>query len=253
MRASRAMPTHLYCLLPPGSAPPAALAGLGDAPVRVLRAGALDAWVSTPPAEGTRMDDTGALVRHARAHDAVVAAALATGETPVPARFGQRFATDEACLADVARRDAALASLLARVRGHVEMTLTARLPDEPDGAPDASAGAHRAGRAGGAGAGAGRAYLERVKAGLAMERNLQLRVAAVRRRVTETVGALVRDEVVQVRPSPSATLSLSHLVARASVSAYRERADVLRADPALPPLVLIGPLAPWRVAEVPHD
>ena len=247
------MPTHLYCLLPANSASPGTLTGIGGAPVRVLRAGALDAWVSTAAASSPRDGDPAALVEGARAHDAVVAAALASGTTPLPVRFGQHLADDAECVATLARREAALVAQLARVRDHVEMTLVARLalPDESPSSP---------GEAGGQGAlpvahasGAGRAYLEQVKAGLTLERNLQLRVAAVRRRVTETVGALVRDEVVQVKPPPTATLSLSHLVPRASVAAYRDAAAGLAADPDLPPLVLIGPLAPYRFAEVPRE
>ena len=236
------MPTHLYCLLPASSARPHDVRGLGDAPVRALRAGTLDAWVST--VEAVRASPDGAaLVQAARAHEAVVSAALATGATPLPVRFGQRFADDAACATELARRAPELESRLARVSGAVEMTLVARMaPPDESGAPNEPL----------LGGGAGRAYLERVKVALGMEREMQLRIAAVRRRVTETVGALVRDEVVHVQPSPSATLSISHLVARASVDAYREAAAGLGRDPALPPIVLIGPLAPWRFAEVIH-
>ena len=245
------MPTHLYCLLPANSAAPGALGGIGGAAVRVLRAGALDAWVSSVAATATRDADPATLVAGARAHDAVVAAALAGGTTPLPARFGQPLADDAECVAALARREAGLVALLARVRDQVEMTLVARLPDESTASGGDAAGGD--GPATAHAGGAGRAYLERVKATLSMERNLQLRVAAVRRRVTETVGALVRDEVVQVKPPPSATLSLSHLVPRAAVAAYRDAAAALAADPDLPPLVLIGPLAPWRFAEVPRE
>jgi hypothetical protein len=247
------MPTHLYCLLPANSAGPGTLAGIGESPVRVLRAGALDAWVSTVDGAPSRDGDPAAVVAAARAHDAVVAAALASGTTPLHVRLGQHLADDAECVATLARREGALLAQLARVRDHVEMTLVARLPlpDEstPSAAPVDARGVSPAAHPGGA----GRAYLEQVKAALTMERNLQLRVAAVRRRVTETVGALVRDEVVQVQPPPSATLSLSHLVPRASVAAYRDAAAGLAADPDVPSLVLIGPLAPYRFAEVPRE
>lgn len=237
------MPTHLYCLLPASSAGPASLAGLGGSPVRVLRAGAVDAWVSTVP-EPPPPGDPARMVEDARAHDAVVAAAAAAGTTPLPARFGQRFADDAACVRELAHRADALAARLARVAGHVEMTLAIAFQTTPATQQSKPLPSRERG------AGAGRAYLERIKAALEMERDVQLRIAAVRRRVTETVGALVRDEVVQFKPSPSATLSISHLVPRASLDAYREAVAGLRGDPALPPLVLIGPLAPWRFAEV---
>lgn len=245
------MPTHLYCLLPANSAVPPGLAGLDGAAVRALHGGALDAWVSdasAPPAG----EEGAPLVERLRAHDVVVAAALDAGVTPLPARFGQRFRDDADCLRDLAHRARELAAQLERVRGQVEMTLTGRLrgaearASEPGaGPPDAAAptGSPAVG-------GSGRAYLERVKAALRVEQEMQLRIAAVRRRVTETVGALVRDEVVQVRPSPTVTLSISHLVPRGSLDAYRQAAAGLRDDPALPPLVILGPLAPWRFAEV---
>ena len=250
------MPTHLYCLLPANSASPEALVGLGGGAVRALRVGSLDAWVSTVD-DGRAPAGRDALVAQARAHDAVVSAALARGTTPLPARFGQRFADDAACVTELASRGDTLLRQLARVDGCVEMTLATRMAGGeaatervrqevgPEREREASAG-------GAGGGGAGRAYLERLKAALSMEREMQLRAAAVRRRVTETVGALVRDEVVQVQPSPSASLSISHLVPRASVDAYRAAVGGLRDDPALPPLVLIGPLAPWRFAEVPR-
>lgn len=244
------MPTHLYCLLPANSAAPGVLTGIGGAPVRVLRAGALDAWVSTRDA--SRDDDPATLVAAARAHDAVVAAALASGTTPLPARFGQHLADDAECIATLGRREAALVAQLARVRDQVEMTLVARLPPPDESPPAAGPPRTQATTPAAHASGAGRAYLEQVKAGLTLERNLQLRVAAVRRRVTETVGALVRDEVVQVTPPPAATLSLSQLVPRASVAAYRDAVAGLASDPDLPPLVLIGPLAPYRFAEVPR-
>ena len=59
-----------------------------------------------------------------RAHDAVVEAALETGSTPVPARFGQRFADDDACAARADQpRPTSVESLLASMQGFVEMTL----------------------------------------------------------------------------------------------------------------------------------
>ena len=246
MPGSRAMPTHLYCLLPPNSATPTGLAGVDGAPVRALRGDAVDAWVSDASAPGTG-DERERLVERVRAHDAVVAAALDAGVTPLPARYGQRFRDDAECLRELARRAPEMARQLERVRDHVEMTLSGRI-EQPGEPAEAARGAEPA-RAGGA-PGSGRAYLERIKAGLAMEQEMQLRIAAVRRRVTETVGALVRDEVVQVRPSPTVTLSISHLLPRAALDAYRQAAAGLGGDPALPPLVIIGPLAPWRFAEV---
>src|SRR5512146_3281722 len=43
--------------------------------------------------------------------------------TPVPARFGQRFASDDACRAALVKQGMLLESLVSTVQGMVEMTL----------------------------------------------------------------------------------------------------------------------------------
>jgi hypothetical protein len=89
------MSTHLYCLLP-GEAPtsvPSGLTGVEGGSVRALPVDHLVAWVSDVER------DIPVSIDGVRAHDAVVEAAFETGSTPVPARFGQRFANDDACAA----------------------------------------------------------------------------------------------------------------------------------------------------------
>src|SRR5262245_60128268 len=113
------MTTHLYCVLPHAmrAAIPAGLSGLAGARVRALPVDGLVAWVSDVAREmPVSLDGV-------HAHDAVVEAALETGSTPVPARFGQRFDDDDACRAALANRSMSVESLLADVQGFVEMTL----------------------------------------------------------------------------------------------------------------------------------
>lgn len=254
------MPTWLYALLPPGSsAPPPALAGVGSARVRALRTRVADAWVSDAPGEGSARDVTAA-----RAHDAVVQSALDTGVTPVPARFGQRFPSDQACVAALEREAARLEALLERVHGMVEMSVIARLgpggpggyggpppiatcDSEPQNAPPAS----RAAVPTGATHGAGRAYLMARKAELALEQNLQRSASALRARVTAALQPLKREEAVRYAPPPAATLTLSHLIARDAVDRYRSALAGLREGPGSPPLAIVGPTAPYRFAELP--
>ena len=254
------MPTWLYALLPPGSsAPPPALAGVGPAHVRALRTGVVDAWVSDAQGEVGPRD-----VAAARAHDAVVQAALETGVTPVPARFGQRFASDDACAAALARESPRLEALLARVQGMVEMSVIARLGTRGSGGlggptPIATRDAgvqnapspERTAEPPGATGGAGRAYLMRRKAELALEQNLQRAASALRARVTAALQPLPREEAVRYAPPPAATLTLSHLIARDAADRYRSALAELRDDPTSPPLAIVGPTAPYRFAEVP--
>src|SRR5437764_4874191 len=113
------MSTHLYCIVSHemrGSIP-LGLSGLAGARVRALLVEELVAWVSDVERE-VRVS-----VEGVRAHDAVVEAALQTGTTPVPARFGQRFRDDDACRAALSSRATSVESLLATIQGFVEMTL----------------------------------------------------------------------------------------------------------------------------------
>src|ERR1700749_3183788 len=112
------MSTHLYCILPPTSlaAMPSGLRGIDGATVRALDVDHLVAWVSD-------VEPRPAVMSGVREHDNVVEAALATGATPVPARFGQQFADDDACVAGIARQAGAVSSVLAAGQGFVEMTL----------------------------------------------------------------------------------------------------------------------------------
>ena len=87
---------------------------------------------------------------------------------------------------------------------------------------------------------------------------MHYRQPAVRRRITETVGALVRDEAVAVNPSPPADFSfpsvrLSHLIARAAVDDYRQALVRVSGElfaGAEPPrgIRVLGPTAPYSFA-----
>src|SRR3712207_9295277 len=78
------MPTYLYCLLIPAADPdpaPLIARGIGGAAVRVLPAGALEAWVSTIPTASPA-----ATVEAGRQHHAGGTGPPATGRTPLPGR-----------------------------------------------------------------------------------------------------------------------------------------------------------------------
>src|SRR5579862_7134138 len=91
-------PTYLYCLTAHEAPdPPAATVGVDGGPVRRIRnaqAPGAQAWVGDVDARSVK-----ATIDRIRAHDSVIATALGTGSTPLPARFGQTFASDDECLA----------------------------------------------------------------------------------------------------------------------------------------------------------
>ena len=234
------MPTHLYCLLRRSAdvlAP--ALAGIGGAPVRAIDAGAVTAWVSTLP-EPAPPADAAAL----RAHDAVASAALVLA-TPLPARYGQRFASDDECRSALERREAALGASLAAVAGCAEM----RVLCAPS--PGASRAAPRRPAPDAADDG-GRAYLERVRARVGRDRFLHERAAVLRASLLSVVGPLAVRDAIAVRPGSAAPLALAHLVRRADAGAWR--AAVEGALPAIrhpgERVVLAGPVAPYSFAEI---
>ena len=109
------MATYLYCVRSDALEPPTALVGVDGAPVRAIDA-ALTAWVSD--VNDVAVTPT---VERLQAHDAVCAAALEVGETPLPIRFGQAFADDAASVSAIDTRAPALRTRLTRVSGCVEL------------------------------------------------------------------------------------------------------------------------------------
>jgi hypothetical protein len=232
------MPTYLYCLLPAADAAepaPVTPLGIGGSAVRTLSAGAVEAWVSTVADRSPR-----ATVTAVREHDTVVSAALATGRTPLPARFGQSWPSDAACVAAVAQRAAELEPLLRRVAGLVEMTVCTMLPGFPPatrvspGPPD--------------GAGTGSAYLRRLRASADRERRLRAALETLHAQVSRALGSLARGEVAEIRGREGAlALSISYLVERGAETQFRHAvAEVARETAAA--LVVAGPRAPYSFA-----
>lgn len=238
------MPTHLYCLLPRSADVPApSLEGIGGAPVRALDAGALSAWVSTLP-DPAPVADTAAL----RAHDAVASAALEHA-TPLPARFGQRYESDEACVSALESRAAALAAKLSEVSGCVEMRVLLAPRSEP---PLQSTPVARSASTAGRGRGTGRAYLEEVRSRVRGARELHERGAALRESLLPAIGTLARRDAVAVRPKSAAPVALAYLVRREDAGAWRVAAERALEALALPGdrIVLAGPVAPYSFAEI---
>ena len=233
------MPVYLYCVVTAGAAaPPSDIRGLDGACVRAVAAEGVAAWVSDlPDAPWAPIPATPA---RARAHDAVVRAAMAA-ETPVPARFGQRFADDEALRASLHPRHGDLVEALARVRGAVEMTVRVLLTPggsaaEPAPAPESP----------------GRAYLAAARTRVRREAASRREAEILQGRIATAVAPLVRGEVLAPGRASSETLSLSHLISRDAVGTYRAAVRALRdSDPALR-LLVTGPWAPYTFVTLPH-
>lgn len=221
------MPTYLYCLLRAGAEVPPGLQGVDGAAVRALAVADATAWVSTVAAAQPPS------VAAIRAHDEVSAAALERGTTPLPARFGQLFETDSRCISELESRAGWISRTLARLEGHVEMTVLMRLATPATLPVSAEAGA-------------GHAYLGQLRQRMDVERNLRQSAESLRQKVAGAVGGLARSEAVRLDSGPVWLLSISHLIARGDVDHYRTALESLEIPAPISQPVIAGPTPPYR-------
>ncbi|HTR77223.1 MAG TPA: GvpL/GvpF family gas vesicle protein [Gemmatimonadaceae bacterium] len=238
------MPTHLYCLIPATSHRPELVpsAGLDDAPVRALAAGAFVAWVSATEL-GTIPRDAGAIQSIVRAHDRVIGGAIRAAITVVPALVTTPYPDDARCAEDAASRAPELERLAARVRDRVEMAILLTAPARPPEARPETPGA-----------GPGRRYLEAARAGASTEevdRALDAAVdslSAALRGVTE--GESRRrgvDHDSSATRHGGVIHAISHLVRRDTIRDYRHRVEIA-ALPVGIRAVVDGPRAAYSFA-----
>jgi hypothetical protein len=195
----------------------------------------LAAWVSD-----VGMTTATASPARAREHDRVVRAAL-EHETPLPARFGQVVAGEVELFAALESRRSALEAALAKVDGAVEMTVRMLVPTSTESERPAAQPVRGAAR--------GRRYLEQVAERQREERNVLANAAIIRERVTSAVGELVRAQSFASAGAGSSLVTLSHLVPRENIEAYRGALSTLRRnDPALA-IMVSGPWAPYSFTE----
>jgi len=229
--------THLYCVLPNerhGDLP-TDLRGIDGARVRSMELDGLVAWISDAD-RGVPVSVDGV-----RAHDAVVEAALETGVTPVPARFGQEFASDDACRGALQSYSNSVTSLLADMQGFVEMTLiltpsTRRMLRDLEPAIPAMIDDRRPG--------AGLEYMESLRAREAATGSVRRSLDSLAQKLTDATKALVRRYAVHDQITRLPLRTISHLVPRSDVANYKAAASAVASTSELRFLV-IGPRAPY--------
>jgi hypothetical protein len=239
------MPTYLYCVLAPASAEsvPVGLTGIAGAPIRALTAaalGPLEAWVATIGEDALRVSGS-AMAAQALLHNEIVNAALATGRTPAPARYGSRFPDDAACVADLTQRTGELRAILDRIAGMVEiptLLVPRELATPPLQKPKADDPA------------AGRRYLESIRARVLDEGRRRSAADREAGRIRASVGDLVRDEARTL--NASGVLSIAHLVPAGAIARYREAMRAFATGENF--RVVIGePRAPYSFSSPPRD
>jgi hypothetical protein len=240
------MTTHLYCVLPHEmrESIPEGLSGLAGARVRAIPVDGIVAWVSDVqrevPVAIERVREQ-QLVDGVRAHDAVVEAALETGTTPVPARFGQRFENDDACRAALSSRAVLVESLLETIQGFVEMTLvitpsTRRMirdlePVLPEMADSDTLGA-------------GRRYLETLQARESATGAIRRAMDELAAKLTAAAARFVTRSSVHEQLTRLPFKTISHLIGRGAVADYKQAVQSVAPDNEFRFLV-IGPRAPY--------
>lgn len=241
------MATYLYCILPSAAGePPTALAGVGGVPARALpfgRGHELQAWVATLDAAAFQVSG-GGLGADALLHNEVVAAALATGYTPVPARFGSHFADDPACLAILATRVAPLRETLMRLGNTVEMSVLIAPARTTRGTESMTVPDGRE-------AAAGRRYLELVRDRV---RRMEAEEGAVNE-IVSTIRDAVRDITrgeargrQQRAGGTAAVVSIAYLLRRDDVARFRASLHALSV-PARFRLIVAEPRAPYSFVD----
>ncbi|HEX4468470.1 MAG TPA: GvpL/GvpF family gas vesicle protein [Gemmatimonadaceae bacterium] len=234
------MVTYLYCVLAPPKteAFPSGLVGIADTPVRVVvvREGeGLEAWIATIDEATLRASGSG-LAKLAIVHNEVVEAALATGRTPLPARFGTRFADDDALLSDLQERRAQLIDRLHRVAGAVEMSVL--VVPRGQGQKHSTTQPRRDEPA------AGRRYLEAVRERTRSEEQQRIEANGVAERVSQAVSVVTRGEI---RSTSATVLSIAHLVRQDELERYR--LELLQLDVGEKfRIIVAGPRAPYNFA-----
>ena len=235
------MATYLYCVRSDGDPAPAGLSGIDGAGVHSIEAAGLLAWVSDVPGS---VDPT---VDRIKAHDAVCAAAMLSGDTPLPIRFGQTFLDDTAASTAIAARETTLKTRLARIAGCAELRLVvSRGRDDVEVREDEPSPATTSREPDIAGAeGPGTAFLRRLahagRADLAREVGCE----QVRHAVRAVAGSLIVDE----RPCESArgVSFFPVLVRRANVDGFRSVVTEGLSTQQFG-LSILGPFAPYSFA-----
>jgi hypothetical protein len=238
--------TYLYCIRSLGGMHADSVAGLDGAPVRPIEVATLIAWVSDL-ADG-KVDVT---VDRLKAHDAVCAAAMALGDTPLPIRFGQSFRDDAALVRAIVEREATFRERLDRVAGCVEFRVVVTRGRDPDvheqtlafvprrspDSPDASGGDGES-----APEGPGTSFLRRLaRAGRA---DLAREVACEEARHAVRAGA---NALIVEQQRCEATRGLAFfpvLVRRSDVGAFRDAARRISSSQQID-LSVLGPFAPY--------
>lgn len=242
-----------------GSAPYQVALGGAGAGLRVV-AQDVPAAAFSEEALRARLADPADLEILARTHHAVVTAVAATGPV-IPLPFATLFTDRGRALASIEGRAAQFRALLSRLRGHAEWAVKVYLSGvgrEP------GTGAQRESAASAAPSvpapGAGRAYLDRVRARRQDQQDRQAAALAEAERIDSAIRALASDAV---RRRPHGTqvtgrhrvqlLNGAYLVDERHTEEFGAALETLRADAVAVEIEVSGPWVPYSFAQAGPD
>lgn len=223
---------YLYCVAPAGHEPPPSLDGLDGVEVSTRTRNGLAVWVSSleRPPEAT--------IEAVRRHHAVVDAAVSETVTPVPLRFGQWAATEDALASSIAPKADSWRRDLEAFAGALEFGV--RVLDPARDRPARTV--HRAAMS------SGRAYLEALARDQREERDFVRQAEEVAARMRVRLGGLSIADTVAPLATTHGVASIAHLVRRASFAEYHERMAAVQAEQRPLRFVLSGPWPPYSFA-----
>ena len=233
------MATYLYCVRSDPIAPPEWLLGIDGRRVRSVEAGDLHAWVSD--ANGPSVEPN---IDRVKAHDVVCAAALEDGDTPLPVRFGQIFANDDAATAGIESRADALRARIARIAGCVELRVViargssadavaaAELPERSASDPNEPEGP-------------GTAFLKRLARAGRADLAREIGCEEVRHSIRSAAKAYIVDQ--HGCETARGVAYFPVLINRDDVGAFREIVTTTLESQAID-LSVLGPFAPYSFA-----
>ena len=229
------MKLYVYCLLEGIAQLDQLPQGISNAPVRLLPIDDLAVLVSDVDKDAVAVTRETAL-----AHAAVVRSVL-DRTTPLPFRFGT-LVSEEQLRSYLSTRKPALENDLRLVRGCVEMgvkiiwSISNNDPHEQQLSDEKQ--------------GAGARFLEEKRREILGDEQRSAQATEISGWLHESIGELIRDEHVAVRPSEKLVLTAAHLVERNKIRQYREKIAEARASRPDLHFLMSGPWPPYTFANI---
>ena len=229
------MKLYVYCLLEGIAQLDQLPQGISNAPVRILPIDDLAVLVSDVDKDAVAVTRETAL-----AHAAVVRSVL-DRTTPLPFRFGT-LVSEEQLRSYLSTRKPALENDLRLVRGCVEMgvkiiwSISNNDPHEQQLSDEKQ--------------GAGARFLEEKRREILGDEQRSAQATEISGWLHESIGELIRDEHVAVRPSEKLVLTAAHLVERNKIRQYREKIAEARASRPDLHFLMSGPWPPYTFANI---